>query len=151
MPTYAKPKTFTRNVDAHCEVNMRNETYRVEWPSTVPEITVELPPNFPGGRPFYTLRAVVVPLALLEAASEVPPKLARTLPLPQYGLVSAKARTTSKFLPHQLAPFAVNAFTGDVTLTDALRPNGRNRNDVSALGGCYKRQLGPDERILNRT
>ncbi|XP_049268141.1 uncharacterized protein LOC125757071 [Rhipicephalus sanguineus] len=99
--------------------------YRVEWPRTVPEITVELPPNFPEGWPFYTLCAVVVPLTLLTGGSETTPGQSRPLPPPQYDLVSAKPRVGLRLLPQQSAPFAVNALTGEVTLTDALHPNGR--------------------------
>lgn len=97
--------------------------YQVEWPRKVPATTVELPPDFPAGWPFYTLRAVVVPLALLAGGSEASPGLAGALPPLRYGLVSAKPLIGPR--PHQSAPFAVDAVTGDVTLTDALRPNAR--------------------------
>ncbi|KAL1418075.1 hypothetical protein MTO96_005833 [Rhipicephalus appendiculatus] len=99
--------------------------YRVEWPRTIPETTVELPPDFPEGWPFYTLSAVVVPLVLLPGGSEATPEQSKSLPLAQYHLLSAKPRVGSRPLPHQSSPFAVDALTGEVTLTDALHPNAR--------------------------
>ncbi|KAL3189662.1 hypothetical protein MRX96_021132 [Rhipicephalus microplus] len=98
--------------------------YRVEWPRTVPETTVELPPDFPKDWPFYTLSAVVVPLVLFTGGLEAAPEHSRSLPPLQYNLVSAKPRVGSRLLPHQSSPFAINALTGEVTLTDALHPNG---------------------------
>ncbi|XP_049528475.1 uncharacterized protein LOC119433582 [Dermacentor silvarum] len=100
--------------------------YQVEWPRKVPATTVELPPDFPAGWPFYTLRAVVVPLALLTGGLEASPGLAGALPPLRYNLVSAKPLIGPRLhQSHQSAPFAVDAVTGDVTLTDALRPNAR--------------------------
>lgn len=99
--------------------------YRVEWPRTVPETTVELPPDFPKDWPFYTLSAVVVPLVLFTGGLEAAPEHSRSLPPLQYNLVSAKPRVGSRLLPHQSSPFAINALTGEVTLTDALNPNAR--------------------------
>ncbi|XP_054919282.1 uncharacterized protein [Dermacentor andersoni] len=104
----------------------RHSSYRVEWPRKVPVTRVELPPDFPAGWPFYTLRAIVVPLTLLAGELEAPPGPAGALPPLRYSLVSAKPQIGPRpNQSHQSAPFAVNAITGDVTLTDALRPNAR--------------------------
>ncbi|XP_075554189.1 proto-oncogene tyrosine-protein kinase receptor Ret-like [Dermacentor variabilis] len=100
--------------------------YRVEWPRKVPVSRVELPSDFPAGWPFYTLRAVVVPLTLLAGGLEAAPRLGGALPPLRYSLVSANPQSGPRpHQSHQSAPFAVNAVTGDVTLTDALRPNAR--------------------------
>lgn len=91
--------------------------FLVEWPRRSRE-AIELPAGFPVGQPFFTLRAVAVPLSPNTAAT--PDDLTARL---RYSLVSA-TQSPPTARPAAPNPFSVHAVTGDVTLTDTMEHNG---------------------------
>lgn len=91
--------------------------FLVEWPRRSRE-AIELPVGFPVGQPFFTLRAVAVPLYPIAVTAPDAP----AAPL-RYSLVSATQSPPTSG-PSATSPFAVHAVTGDVTLTDVLAHNG---------------------------
>ncbi|KAK8780553.1 hypothetical protein V5799_018106 [Amblyomma americanum] len=99
--------------------------YLAEWPRKGRVATVELPADFPIGRPFFSLCAAVVPLTPAASPQETP----AAVPTLRYSLVSAtRTLRPGARSSRQSAPFDVHAVTGDVTLTDTLRENGRPEN-----------------------
>lgn len=119
--------------------------FLVEWPRRSREV-IELPAGFPVGQPFFTLRAVAVPLYPTTVASPD----ALTPPL-RYSLVSA-TQSSPTARPAATSLFAVHAVTGDVTLTQVLEHNGAQGSGSSEWSLVVEATVhGEETRKSNRT